>query len=263
MQERNPVSFIHCRVGTRLEFQVGGYGKPTQGVVKALSVYGARNYLAVLSEYVDAEGVAHVDSDPLTKSDRRINLAHATRILTHGTGALVFEPGHEYAVNQMSVAIAKARSTGDMRRAGRRLVIDGRNTYAPGLVRDYVTTYLLTNQRALGLQPWELVDGEKLIAAMVAAGICRYTRGTSRCAYLDESAVLDTERMERFIRQNLNRFKLDLVQQQRERIAEEERFEREEMERDIRRERRLSGRPEAGDDDSRSYYDDRQDVFVD
>lgn len=245
MQKHPRVPFILCRPGTRLQFDTF-MGQPQEGVVKALTVYGANNYLVLLSEYKDQSGQVHGEHDPVTNDTRRINLDHATRILSHGSGELVFEPSGQYVRERIRQELAGYRAEGALRRQGQRWVVDGRQHYAEGVVRSMVLAYVQDNEKALGILPWELIDLDKLLSLLIAHGVVRYELSKSVRVFdrgIPLGATVNIKRFKRFLQQNINRVKVDLKKEEKARLAEEEAFEREEMERDMRRERLLRGEP--------------------
>lgn len=249
MQERTKVPFFLCRPGTRLQFEVFA-GRPVQGVVKALTLYGPRNFLVKLSEYLDENGVSHTGPCSVTGGDKTINLDHATAVLAHGKGDLVFT-GTSFMHDSARDDLARARAAGTMRRRGRRLIIDGMAVYAPSLIRALLAEQLEAQGEGLGLQPWEIVDESAFMRELENAGVVRFKTGYNELVHdFPVGAEVNTVKMKRFIQRNINRFKCDLDTLVKARDEEDERYFREEMERDMRLDRQMYGTDDESDDDT-------------
>ncbi len=228
------VPFHQCRQGAVVEFEVFA-GKPVQGTVACLRVYGPRNFLVEFSHWVDEKG-EHTGLNPVTQLPQTINLHHATRVITHSSGPLVFAQDTD-ALARMFSDVTKGRRNGTIRRAGQRLVIDGQRHWAPGLLRELVLEYLLKNEASLGVLPWENVDIQALQAGLLKTGIARLITVAMPVLRSSEPypvrAELHLAKMKRYLKRNINRLKLDTRAQRKEQDRLDEEYYQEEMAREM------------------------------
>lgn len=223
------VPFHQARQGACIEFEVFD-GKPVRGTVEALSVPSPRSFLVLLNTVVDHEGNVKKGSDLNNTWCRAINLYHARRVLTHSDGPLVFQQTNPGAA-LIARDLAAYRTEGVVRRRGRRLVIDGNARYARGVARELLYEYLTRHASALGVLPWELVDSEKLLEALSQQGIVRtVSQSTPQYDPFPSRMDIHTEKLKRFIKRNINRFKCDTRAAARAHEALEEQMYQEEQE---------------------------------
>jgi hypothetical protein len=227
------VPFYLCRRGAVVEFDIYGINRKERGTVNAIYVAGARNFLVELSESVDSDGNMRSGICDVTGSLRAVNLDHATRVLEHGTGELVFAE-REFPNIELRQELAEARGDGTISRRGKRLVIDGNRKYAPNVVRTLLLLHVSDNRAKLGWLPWEILDLDGLSKQLERVGIVKFlksriTQRVGRRVYEDpdvefvSGAEVNTEKLKRFLKANFNRFKVDLNEERRanDRLDEE------------------------------------------
>jgi hypothetical protein len=222
MKNRLAVPVAQFRTGSVVEFEVVP-GKPKQGTVKYLVAYGARNMLAVLSRCVDHDGSVQDGLHPVTGMEPTINISYATRVLSHcQTGRVVFDNRH---LEQHMSEAAKIRAGDGYVRRGTRVILAGDTTLPSISFSLLVLSHLALHGMTLGIKPWELLDFEALLTALKAQqGIIKATEDSVLgCTVRME---VRTDKFARFVRQNINRFKLNLNDEVREReLMDKEEYE--------------------------------------
>ena len=242
---RGNVPFYLCRRGALIEFDNCGINRKERGIVNAVYMAGARNFLVELSESVDSYGHVRTGICEVTGRLRAVNLDHATRVLEHGAGPLVFAE-YDYPNVELRQELAEARRDGTIIRRGQRVVIDGQQKYAPNLVRTLLLLHVHDNRASLGWQPWEVLDLERLSKELERKGIVKFLKrrhpqpvGRPLCEGFDiefvSGAEVKTEKLKRFLKVNFNRFKASLNEERRE----TERLDKEMYERELEREEEL------------------------
>lgn len=229
------VPFHQCRQGAIVEFEVFP-SKPVQGTVACLRVYGPRNFLVEFSQWVDEKGVLRTGPNRVTQMPETINLFHAKRVVQHSTGPLVFAEDTA-GLERMFSDITEGRRNGTIRRCGKRLVIDGQRHWAPGLLRELVMEYVMKNETALGVLPWENLDFQALQAGLLKAGIARLITVPMTVLRSSEPypvrAELHLAKMKRYVKRNINRLKLDTRALRKEQDRLDDEYEQEQLAREM------------------------------
>lgn len=230
MTHAHRVPFSQCRVGTQINFEVFP-GRPTLGVVEALVPAGPRNFLVALSKTIDHDGTVHIG--PKRHTGRQmVNLAHATHVLEHSQGSLVFDQD-DYNAQEQAKRISQWRRDGTFRRRGKHLVIDLSYESYDYLSHVFLRAYVMERQHALRVQPWELVDYRAMRDALHKVGIINVPlAGVWRA----EAITVNMTRMKAFVHQNLNRFKANLKKAERAADELQRQLDEEEYRRDVERE---------------------------
>ena len=210
--KQNTIPFWMCRKGAVVEFEVFT-GKPEVGVIDALTMNGPRSFLALLSKVTDSDGVEHGPINPFTKSQRAINLSHATKVLQRSEGPLEFKDDDSF-LNRCRAENADARKNGIIVRRGHRLVIDGTVHYAPFRARAVLYAFVKENQKTLSIQPWELIDFDALYSALFKNGVAQ-TYQTSEHKHFPPRVDVNMRKLKHFLRHNVNRFKANLSEAER------------------------------------------------
>jgi hypothetical protein len=235
MRNEHAVPFAQFRTGAVIEFEVFP-GKPSQGTIKHLVAYGARNMLAVLSRQIQHDGTTLENINPATGSELAINLSHATRVISHSDGDVVF--GEMLNERLMADAVELRASKGYARR-GKRVVLSWGELSPQTAFQILLQEHVMLKREDLGVQPWEVVNLEALLEALKNQGIVRYEMHADHCFFANR-AKFSAEKLARFVRQNINRFKVNLDAEAKAREQFEEQMYREEMLNEFRDGRILS-----------------------
>lgn len=213
------VPLFQFRPGAVVEFRVG----TTHLLVHtgSLLVTGPGDCLVEILSSIDLTTGMPINKNSPEAWDT-IHVSHATRVVTHGKGEPVFI--ERSMLPMFSDEVDEAVRLGRITRRGQWLHIEGKDCWAPGLLRSLLQQRLLLRARTLCLKEWEYIDEEALLAAIVKAGIARYGRDTRsaqgeggtprrvRRVDLPASAQLNTKRLDKYLRQRFNHFKQDLGQ---------------------------------------------------
>jgi hypothetical protein len=229
MKNEHAVPFSQFRTGAVIEFEVFK-GKPSKGTIKHLVAYGARNLLAVLSRQIEHDGTTHEGVHPVTGTEPAINLTHATRVISHSSGDVVF--GGLRDERLISDATQIRASEGYARR-GKRVVLSWGEMSPQTSFQILLQEHLMLKRQDLGVQPWEVVNLEALLEALTKQGIVRYEMHEGD-SFFAKRATFSVEKLSRFVSQNINRFKVNLDTEAEAREAFEERMYREEMKNEYR-----------------------------
>lgn len=221
MKTRYAVPFTQFRAGAVIEFEVQS-GKPKQGTIQHLTAYGARNLLAVLSRCVDHDGVVRESTDVAKGAPPLIiNLCHATRVIAHSTGDVVFDGRQD---TRLLEEVSELRGSKGYTRRGNNVILTWDTTSPSLALQILVQDYLLRNLDELGVQPWEIVDLEKMLKSLYKARIARQSSG-GKDEFLSSTVTVRFDKLKRFMRQNINRFKMNLNAEQRaEKAFDEEMY---------------------------------------
>ena len=206
-----PVPLHLFRSGAQIEFRIpSGVDRVRVevGTVRHLFRHGPQNLMAILSRTVSSTGAVYEGVNPVTGTERMVNLCHAVTVVEPGTGPVTFEVGS--SLNATSPAdVAQYRLDGTISRRGHRWVVAGKSVSVPAVMRALVKEHITQRRESLGLLPGEVLDFEPLIRQLRKQGILS-VRLNEPDAYPNAycSGELDVLRFKRFLAQNLNRFKL-------------------------------------------------------
>jgi len=225
---RYAVPVSQFRTNSVVEFAVSA-SRPYQGTIKHLIAYGARNILAVLSRRIEFDGTVSEGINAFTGMPFTVNLSHATRIISHSSGDVVFG---EVIEPRLLALAAQVRGAKGYSRHGKRARLT-RGYSSPDT--DFIILlqeYLMLNRRSLGVQPWEIINYAGLIDSLKSRGIVAVTMSEKHELFIHRLDVR-MDNMVRFIRQNINRFKLNLDAEERARAEFEKAMYQEEMEHEM------------------------------
>ena len=228
MDKKYAVPVWQFRRGAVVEFEVFS-GKPVQGTIDYLVAYGARNILAVLSRKVEHDGKVVEGTEAFTKMPPTLNLSHATRVISHSTGEVVFK---EEIDPRLLKDVADIRASKGYSRRGNRVVLTWDAGSPDWAFRVLLQEYVVVNRKSLAIQPWEVIDLQELASVLKSRGIASVTLDEER-DWLERRIDVRTDKLRRFVRQNINRFKCDLNAEERMRRALEEEMYREDEEDDF------------------------------
>ncbi|MCC5612705.1 hypothetical protein LC612_39955 [Nostoc sp. CHAB 5834] len=213
MQDKT-ISFTNFRQGAVAEFDLDlKLTPPFKARVRSISVQGPRDYV--------------VNLEPLLPDDtltfEMVNVTHATRIVQHGLGNLVFENRSNMHAQVMVDQFEEAVQQGMVSRRGNRLVISSPWRPTWGLVRPWLFQVISSGPYAQKLQPWELFDDDMLLKDLLKLGMVKLH--TTPGDYIARTAEVNVARAKKHIRQNFNRYKLNLAKAEKaEQEAEAESY---------------------------------------
>lgn len=217
MRKLYKVPVAQFRPGAVIEFTPTSPSRATHGTIKHLISLGPRHTIAVLSRKVECDGTIVTEGDREYHVPLIYDISHASRVLHHGTGAVKFEQGVKPALLQ---EVDRVRATTSYARKGKRIVLTW-GLYSPqAALRLLVAEYMSRNGGRLGIQPWEYFDEFAFMESLEQVGIVKKSEGNATF-----SLRLDvrTDKLVRYLRQNVNRFKrnLDALDRQRQKDDKE------------------------------------------
>lgn len=147
-------------------------------------------------------GAYHFTVD--TEGNESIALEDVKRVTQYAPGEVLFGNKGETQYVDFETELRSAREKGNLQKRGNRIVFSGTMPHYVAML--YVTRYLACHAKALGYRPWEAIN-----CAAVAHSVLKHVailRKFETAPY--EEVHLPVKKFERFIRQNINRFKTPL-----------------------------------------------------
>lgn len=225
------VSFTHLTVGAVVEFSIA-HQPAFIGTIRALSTNGPGAILAHFSKVTTLEGEELPLIKPVINAEVVSNVDHAVRILKPGSGKLEFD--HQESHTSRALALREAtryRAQGQVSRRGRYVVAQTVRETAPTIIKQLILAEVFRENGSLKIEPWEVLQTSELVNDVFAKGIARTSyevlpgglpgrrvarRGLVRneeeehVLRIPKEAKLDMPRLRKYLRQNLNRFKLSI-----------------------------------------------------